>query len=355
MNMNLIVFMVIVLLSVSCSNTKIDNTPIVITSQSEDFEHIVLFLKAQDYHSRKMDSLCVETMTQSINKGFTDFKGYHIRGDSYFYLNDFDKAEQDYDRAMKSMNHMCLKLINRKNKKALNSEKQVLLEKIIRRHCQILGKYFDSEKNEKVITIMLKIDKLLSESTSSEFNILIYYFISVIGVEFLKYDFAEERLLRIIKTNPKYYEAYPLLIQINYTNGNYDKAELYKTKLYKAKKKQKLPQSLSDSFCIEKFKLYDYNITVIERYETDGINTSGIFYKHIFKVYDSEKKLKYTVQSEYSPSHKLFGSPKYVICSTVGDTHYNHSMGFNEMEYKDLKQMMTKIITEKIELNSKKE
>jgi tetratricopeptide (TPR) repeat protein len=207
--------------------------------------------------------------------------------------------------------------------------------------------YYELKENDKALEAYYIAKEKISKESSSYINTLF----NIGQLESLKenYDKAEPIFLELIQLDPKDYHSYAKLIQIYYHRKEYDKAKPHKDKLYEAHKKGELKDSLKDMFCFDQFKWKDKLILAYERFQELPNSMFDLYNKHLFYVSDKEDNVEFTIQTEFSPFSGKQGTPKYILCMTKGNTHFNFGIGFNDnFKYDDLKKAVIDILEEKV-------
>jgi tetratricopeptide (TPR) repeat protein len=296
------------------------------------------------YFMKEDDTNCLKMMNSSIEKDPKDPAPHFIKGATLNYMDKFNEAVKCFQTAISlkpdngeyysglgdSYYHLG------KTELALQAYKKATEQTNSpdRPYSMIAQIYFNLKENDKALeafyTAKSKISKQSDSYTNALFNIGL--------IESLKgnYDKAEPAFIEIIQLNPKDYHSYSKLIQIYYHRKEYEKARLYKDKLYEAHKNGELKESLSDMFCFDQFKWNDYLVQVFERYENE--NKGRIYNKHLFYVIDNAGKIVLRVQTEFAPFSVAAGGPKYVLCANKGEMHFNSALGFNDdLKYEELK------------------
>lgn len=270
-----------------------------------------LFIKASalNYSGKYEDA--IKTFESAINLKPEDALFYSGLGDSYYQLENFEKALDAYSNATKQNN--CPD----------------------RPYSMIAQIYLELNQTDKALQSFYEVKSKINPESESYVNALfnIGLFESLKG----NHDKAEPIFLELIKISPTDFHSYAKLIQIYYHKKEYEKAEPLKKVLYDAYSKGKMKGSnLEDMFCIDQFEWNNHTVLVFERYENE--NKGDIYNKHLFYVNDQNDKTVLRVQIEFSPISVELGGPKYLLCATQGSMHLNPGIGFNEgYKYDDLK------------------
>jgi tetratricopeptide (TPR) repeat protein len=146
------------------------------------------------------------------------------------------------------------------------------------------------------------------------------------------------------------YEAVEGIIQAFYAQKKYKKADPYRQQLYAAWQRKDLPKDLQEEFQFDKFDWKDYHIVVVERFEEDK---SSLYYKHIFKVFDADYDLLFTIQTESSAAITMSGN-QYTIGRTTATKHYTYIQFLfkKDFDYDDVKKAVIRILEGKEEPSS---
>lgn len=269
-----------------------------------------LYIKASTLNYMGKYNEAIKCFQTAINIKSDDAEFYSGLGDSYYQLEKFDLALENYKKATEQN------------------------ECPDRPYSMVAQIYSDLKQNDKALEAFYTAKAKISKKSNSYINALfnIGLFESLKG----NYDRAEPAFVELLQLDPTDYHSYAKLIQIYYNRKEYDKSKPYKDKLYEAHKKGLLKDNLKDMFCFDQFKWNGYLIQVFERYENK--NKEDIYNKHIFYVIDNSDKIVLRVQTEFSPISVELGGPKYLLCANKGSTHYNPGIGFNDdLKYDNLK------------------
>lgn len=274
------------------------------------------FTKASILNYMEKYNEAIKCFQTAINIKPDDAEFYSGLGDSYYQLEKYDLALENYKKATEQ--NKCPD----------------------RPYSMIAQIYSNKNENDKALEAFyaakLKISKKSNSYVNALFNIGL--------LESLKgnYDKAEPAFVELLQLDPTDYHSYAKLIQIYYHRKEYNKATPYKDKLYEAHKNGLLKDNLKDMFCFDQFKWSNYLIQAFERYENE--NKGKIYNKHIFYVIDSSDKIVLRVQTEFSPISVELGGPKYLLCANKGSTHHNPGIGFNDdLKYDNLKAEAVKL------------
>jgi tetratricopeptide (TPR) repeat protein len=162
------------------------------------------------------------------------------------------------------------------------------------------------------------------------------------------YDNAEPVFIELIQIDPNDFHTYAKLIQIYYHRKEYDKAIPLKEKLYEAYLKGLLTDNMKDMYCFDQFKWKDKLVQAFERFE-EG-DKKEIYNKQLFYVVNQKEEIEIRIQTEYSPVSIALGGPKYLLCASKENVHFNSGIGFNDdFKYEDLKQAVIKMIESHLE------
>ncbi|SEW56351.1 tetratricopeptide repeat protein [Chitinophaga arvensicola] len=313
-----------------------------------------LYYVGYAYFIKQDDNNCLKFMDLAIAKDGKDPKAHYIKGSTLNYMEEYDKAiacfkaaialdpaNADYYSGLGDA-YYNLHLYDSALENYHKATKQKGAEE--RPFLMIPQVYFDLHQEDKALEALYSnVTKLSPESagyTRSWFNIG--------QVEGLRgnYDKAEKAFLSVIAADSTDYHAYAKLMQVYYHNKAYEKAAVYRTKLYDAHKQGKLKDNMQDMFCFDQFKWNDKLIQVFERYEEGP--QSRIFNKQIFYIVDKDGDVDFSIQTEYSPISIQLGGPKYILCGAKGGAHFNYGIGFNDdAKYDHLKDAVIKILEKK--------
>jgi hypothetical protein len=99
-------------------------------------------------------------------------------------------------------------------------------------------------------------------------------------------------------------------------------------------------------FCYDQFQWNDKLIQAYERFEE---GSKDVYNKHVFYVVNSDNKIEFRIQTEFSPVSVELGGPKYLLCMTKGYTHSTFNIGFKDnFNYEDLKKSVIDILENKV-------
>lgn len=313
-------------------------------SKSKDYSAKALYYIGEAYYMKEDDNNCIKFMNLSIAKDSKDPAPYYIKASTLNYMGKYNDAIKCFQLAINlkpddaafysGLGDSYFQL--EKLDLALESYKKATEQKNChdRPFSMIAQIYSDLKQNDKALEAFYIAKSKISKESKSYINAL--FNIGLLESLNGNYDKAEPAFIELIQLDPTDYHSYAKLIQIFYHRKEYDKAKLYKDKLYEAHNKGELKDNLKDMFCFDQFKWNDYLIQVYERYENE--NKGDIYNKHLFYVLDNTGKIVLRVQTEFSPISIELGGPSYFLCANKGDTHYNPGIGFNEdFKYDDLK------------------
>ena len=308
------------------------------------------------YYMKEDDSNCMKYMDMSIQKDPKQIAPYFIKGSALNYSGRFEEAAVVFEEALKlnANDTQCLAGLGDSyyslNKHDLALKAYIKASEQInsddRPFSMIAQIYSDLGDNDKALEAYYNAKSKISKETDSYVNALynIGLFESFKG-NFVK---AEPVFLEIIELHPEDYRAYSKLIQTYYRQKQYDKAKLYKAKLYEAYQKGELKDDLKDMFCFDQFKWKDYNILVFERFE-ENEKSKNIYNKHIFYVQNNKNETVFRVQTEFSPIAMELESFKYMLCASKDGVHYNSGLGFNDdFDYEVLKTEAIKMMEKNV-------
>jgi tetratricopeptide (TPR) repeat protein len=319
-------------------------------SKSQDYSAKSLYYIGLAYYMKEDDNNCIKFMDLSTAKDQKDPAPYYIKASTLNYMQKYDDAIKNFQSAinLKSDDAEFYSGLGDsyynlgKLDLALDAYKKATEQKDCpdRPYSFVAQIYSDQKNNEKSLEAFYvaksEIDPKSSSYTNALFNIGL--------LESLKgnYEKAEPAFVELLQLDPTDYHSYAKLIQIYYHRKEYDKAKPYKDKLYDAHKKGLLKDNLADMFCYDQFKWNDKLIQAYERYEE---GSKEIYNKHIFYVVNSDNKIEFRIQTEFSPISVELGGSKYLLCMTRGNTHSTFNIGFNDnFKYETLKKSVIDIL-----------
>ncbi|TCN67604.1 tetratricopeptide repeat protein [Acetobacteroides hydrogenigenes] len=319
-------------------------------SNAKEYSAKALYYIGQAYYMKEDDNNCIKFMDLSITKDSTDPAPYYIKASTLNYMRKYNDAIKCFQIAIKlkpndaefysGLGDSYYQLEN--YDLAVESYKKATEQK----NCQerpfsmIAQIYYDTKQNEKALDAFY----IAKSKIDNESDLYINALFNIGLLESLKgnYDKAEPAFIELIQLDSTDYHSYAKLIQVYYHRKEYDKAKLYKDKLYKAHDKGELKDNMKDMFCFDQFKWDNFLIQVFERYE--NVNKGKIYNKHLFYVINNAGDIILRVQTEFSPISIELGGPKYLLCANKGDTHYNSGIGFSDdLKYDDLKSAAIKL------------
>lgn len=320
-----------------------------------DYPAKAVYYVAMAYYMKADDNKVLELMDLSIQKDKTDPDAYFIKGMTFNYMGQFDKAIESFNKAIEldSTNSNYFSGLGdsyfsqEKYKDALTvyknaSEKN---EPIDRPFTMIPQIYAELNQPEKALEAFYISKQTISKESDSYINALynigLYEFLNK---EFEKSEIAFKELIELV---PNDYHSISKLIQVYYGQKEYGKANPLKEKLYQAYNQGALKDNLKDQFCFDQFDWEDKYIFAFERF---AVKEGKLYYKHIFHVTDKESgKIEFTIQTENSPISVELGGPKYVLGMNKNGTHSTFRYGFEEdFKYEDLKKTVILVLEEKI-------
>lgn len=341
-------------LKVLADSSQFDKIIKQFTSNPKDYSAKALYFIGLAYYMKEEDNNSIKYMDLSVYKDSTDPNPYYIKactlnygkkyaeaitcfqsairlnpnspqfysglGDSYYYLEEGDKAIEAYKKATAQ-------------KKPLD-----------RSYLMIAQIYADQKKNEESLAAYYIAKSKIFPKTESYKNVL--YNIGLFELMREHYEKAEDSFLELIQLSPEDFRAYTKLIQVYYGRKQYEKAIPYRVLLYRAHKNGNLEEPFKDMFCFDQFKWNDKLIQAYERFQENG---TKIYLKHLFYVVNKDNEVDFRIQTEYSPVSIELGGTKYLLCMIKGDTHSTFNIGFNDdFRYEDLKKSVIGILENKI-------
>lgn len=324
------------------------------TSKSNGYSAKSLYIIGLAYYMKEDDNNCLKFMNLSIDKDSKDPAPFYIKASTLNYMQKYEEAIKSFQSAinLKSDDAEFYSGLGdsyynlEKLDLALEAYKKATEQKDCpdRPYSFVAQIYSDQKNNDKALEAFYIAKSKIDTKSNSYINALF----NIGLLESLKgnYDKAEPAFVELLQLDPADYHSYAKLIQIYYHRKEYDKAKLYKDKLYSAHKNGLLKDNLKDMFCYDQFKWNGKLIQAFERYEE---GSKDIYNKHLFYVINQDDKIEYRIQTEYSPISVEQGGAKYLLCRTKGDTHSTFNIGFNEdFKYDDLKKNVIDILEEKV-------
>ncbi len=319
-------------------------------SKSSDYSAKALYYIGQAFYMIEDDVNCLKFMDMSIAKDATDPAPYFIKGSTLNYINKYDDAIKSFQLAINLYPEDAAFYSGIGDSYYMQEKFDLALEWYIkatehnfcpdRPYSMVAQIYVDQEQNEKALEAFYIAKSKISTETDSYINAL--YNIGLLESLAGNYDKAEPSFLELLEIKPNDYHTFSKLIQIYFHRMDYDKAKVYRDKLYEAQKQGKLEGTLNDKFCFEQFEWNDYLVQAYERYESG--DKQDIYNKHIFYLKNKNDEIVLTVQTEYSPFSVELGGSKYLLCANKKGSHFNPGIGFNDdLKYEDLKKAAIKL------------
>lgn len=321
---------------------------------SKDYSAKSLYYIGLAYYMKEDDNNCVKFMNLSIDKDSKDPQPYYIKASTLNYMKHFDDAVKTFQSAIELNPNKCEYYSGlgdayynlEKGDLAIEAYKKAIQQKdpSDRPFSMIAQIYSEQKKNEKALEAFYVAKSRISKKSDSYINAL--FNIGLFESMNKNYDKAEIAYVELIDLSPSDYHSYAKLIQVYYAKKEYEKAKPYKDKLYEAHKKGFLKDNLEDMFCFDQFKWKDKSIEAYERFEE---NSKDIYNKHLFYVINSDDKVEFRIQTEYSPISVEQGGSKYLLCMTKGKTHSTFNIGFKDnFKYDDLKKSVIDVLEDKV-------
>lgn len=301
------------------------------------------------YYMVADDDNCLKTMDLSIAKDDSDPDPYYIKGMTYNYMGQFQKALQLLEKAIelnpeKSHYHSglgdslySLNDLGRALEAYITATKK---DKPIERPFVMIPQiYADMNDPESSLKSLYNAKNHISKKSRSYISVL--YNIGLNEYLNKNYDDAEASFKELLEIDPNDYHTFSKLIQVYYGKKQFEKAAPIREILYDAHKKGILENNLKHKFCFDQFEWNDKLILVFERFnESDD----KIYYKHIFYV-TKDNKVEYQIQTEFSPIAMELENTKYLLGMNKDDTHYTFNIGFKEdFNYLELKKTVIEIL-----------
>lgn len=323
---------------------------------TKDYPAIVLFNIAVAYYYRDENEQSLTYINRSIAKDPSYAPAYSMKGYTLNYLERYNEAIPHFNKAISldSANGRFLYglgisyfSLQHYDSALTILQRAITKDKTPDQVYSLIGELYSIGKDyanaEKAFVTL----KEKTKSTEENYPEILHN-IGLMQLLGEKYAEAEKTYLNLTESFPEYYYAYPKLIQIYYHNKDYDRAKPFKETLYTAKKMDKLPQGLTDMFCIDQFKWNGKLVQVFERYE-DG-SSKKIYYKHLFYLVNDDGDIELRIQTEYSPfAADLNDGITYLLGSSKGNAHSTYSYGFKKnYKYQDVKDAVIAILDKKV-------
>jgi tetratricopeptide (TPR) repeat protein len=314
------------------------------------------------YYMKADDLNCLKFMDLSIEKNDQEFDPYYIKGMTYNYMKQFDKAVPFFKKAITITSENAVAytglgdayFYQNKLFKALEYyQKATFKENASERPFSMIPQVYAQLGNAEKALEAFYMAKANIPKESQSYRIALYN----IGLyELIKknYDVAENAFQELLTLVPNDYQTFSKMIQLYYGKKAYEKAKPYREALYEAHKKGLLPEDLRDMFCIDQFTWKEKEIRVFERYQEKPDKKQVIFNKHHFYIVDEKGEIKSRIQTEYSAISLELGGPKYLLGKSEANAHFTFAnLAFNDpIDYETLKAAVLKVLNEEVEPTS---
>ncbi len=320
-----------------------------------------IYYVAMAYYMKANDNKVLELMDLSIQKDKTNPDSYFIKGMTFNFMGQFDKAINSFKKAIEldSTNSNYFTGLGdsyfsqKKYNEALTAYKTATEknEPIDRPFTMIPQIYAELNQSEKALEAFYKSKETISKESDSYINAL--YNIGLYELLNKNYSKSEIAYKELIELAPTDYDSYAKLIQVYYGKKEYEKAEPFKNKLYQAYEQGMLKDNLKNMFCFDQF---DWNGRLIFAYERFAEKEGELYYKHIFYIPNEKGETKFTIQTENSPVSVEMGGPKYAVGMDKNGTHTTFVFIDENFKYDDLKKIVLRVLDEQIKpsANSRK-
>lgn len=329
----------------------------IITEHSEkvnEYPAKAIYYVAMAYYMKADDNKVLKLMDLSIKKDKTDPDAYFIRGMTFNYMGQFDKAIESFNKAIEldSSNTNYFSglgdsYVSQENYDQALSAYITATEKsepIDRPFTMIPQIYAELNQPEKALEAFYKSKATISKESDSYINAL--YNIGLYEYLIKDYQKSEIAFKELIELAPNDFSSYAKLIQAYYGKKEYEKAKPLREKLYQAYDQGILKDNLKDMFCFDQF---DWKDKLVLAYERFAVEEGKLYYKHIFYVTNEKGETEFTIQTENSPISVELGGAKYVLGMDKDGTHSTFRYGFEEnFNYDDLKKTVVLVLDEKI-------
>jgi tetratricopeptide (TPR) repeat protein len=333
-----------------------ENYDLIISEHSEkanEYPAKAIYYIGMSYYMKADDNNTIKLMDLSIKKDKSDPDAYFIKGMTFNYLGQLEKAVVSFKKAIEldSSNtnyysglgdsYLNLKKYGKALKSYITATEKT--EPIERPFAMIPQMYAELNLPKKALLAFYKSKESVSKESNSYINAL--YNIGL--YEFLNKDFEKSEIAykELIELAPNDYQSYAKLIQVYYSKKEYEKAEPLKEKLYKAYKKGELKGNLKTMFCFDQFQWKGKTILTFEKF---AVKEDELYYKHIFYIPIEEGKTEFTIQTENSPISEELGTGKYAVGMDKNGTHSTFGFIKENFEYDNLKSIVVKILEEQI-------
>mgnify|MGYP002013977087 FL=1 len=314
-----------------------------------------IYYVAMAYYMKANDNKVLELMDLSIQKDKTDPDTYFIKGMTFNYMGQFEKAKESFNKAIEldstnsnyfsGLGDSYFSQKNYKEALAAYTSATEKNEPIDRPFTMIPQIYAELNQPEKALEAFYKSKQNISKESDSYINAL--YNIGLYELLNKNYDKSEIAYKELIELAPTDYGSCAKLIQVYYGKKEYEKAIPLKDKLYQAYEQGKLTDNLKSMFCFDQF---DWNNKLVLAYERFAVKKGELYYKHVFYITNKKGETEFTIQTENSPISVELGGPKYVLGMDKNGTHSTFNYGFEEgFNYEDLKKTVILVLDEKIE------
>ncbi len=318
-----------------------------------DYPAKAIYYIGMAYYMAADDNNVLKMMNLSIQKDATDPDAYYIKGATFNYMGQFDKAIEPFNTAiaLDSSNanyysglgdsYYNLKKYDLALSAYVTSTKQI--KPIDRAFTMIPQIYVNLKQPKKALQAFYNSKaniSIVSESyITALYNIGLYEYLNK------AFNKSEVAFKELIELSPNDFHSYAKLIQAYYGKKEYEKAKPYRNKLYKAYDQGKLTGPLKNKFCFDQF---EHNDKLILAYERFAVVKGELYYKHIFFITNDKGETEFTIQTENSTIAEEMGAGKYAVGMDKNGTHSTFGFIKEDFNYDDLKSTVIKILDEDI-------
>lgn len=324
--------------------------------KNEELTAKALYYKGMSHYMKSEDKDAMKYFDLAIDKGPVDYDMFYYKGMILFYANKFTESLPYFDKAIALLPNEpdfyagkgeAYYALENKDSAIVFFEKAAKLPNCKTRVFLLMGElYQDLKQNESALTVY---KTALTQLTPSDDSYQICLFnLGLLQQLTGKLSEAKETFEKHITAYPIDFHTMAKLIQVYYSLSEFDKALMYKEKLYAAHKANKLSEEMKVMFCFDQFIWDGKRVMVFENFDEPD---EFMFVKHHFFIMDDHGEIAYQIDSESSVAIRMNDSKnKYVLCLVKDESHFTFwQYVFNDnYKYPELKAAVLDILNDKV-------
>ncbi|MDD2983630.1 MAG: tetratricopeptide repeat protein [Crocinitomicaceae bacterium] len=324
--------------------------------KNEELSAKALYYKGMAHYMKSEDKDANQYMDLALKKGPVDFDMFYYKGKLLFFADQFEESLPYFDKAIallpsetdfyagKGEAYYALENLD---SALVYFQKAAEFPRCKPRTFLLMGEiYQEFNDNERALNVYSTALGMLDEAHKSyqncSFNVGLMQQLTERNAE------AKETFEKHVIIFPTDFHAISKLVQTYYSLTEFEKAILYKQKLYAAHQSKNLPDELKEMFCFDQFIWNGKRVMAFEMFDEPN---EPMFVKHHFYVLDENGKTEYRIDSESSYAIRMNGpESKYVLCLVKGQAHFTYWQFVFDDNYKytDLKKHVLDILNEKV-------